>query len=79
MEDRRSCCDDCDCGRGDCCEILLCRLLEVVVLESNCVVVMVVVVVGNAVTVDSFEGGVRIVRGWDNIDATHPGQSDLWV
>ncbi len=59
MEDRRSRCDDCDCG--GCCGMSACRLLEGVVLESNCVVVMVVVVVmvavGIVATVDSLEGG----------------------
>lgn len=64
MEDRRSRCDDCDCGCGGCCGMSACRLLEGVVLESNCVVVMVVVVVvGIVVTVDSLEGGERTKVG----------------
>ena len=54
IEDRRSRCDDCGCG--GCCGMSSCRLLDGVVLESNCVVVMVVVVEGIEVTVDSLGG-----------------------
>lgn len=62
MDDRRFCFDDCDC---DCCGILSCKLLEGVVLKSNCVVVMVVVVVvlGIEVAVNSLEGGERMRVG----------------